>query len=301
MPYSFDDDRRVVAITDPRLPQPWINYLSNGRLHAFVSQAGGGCAWWKSPLKNRITRYRQYNLPIDSPGFAVYLREPDGSVWSPSWRPVESELSDWRAEHEPGLTRFVARRGAVTAILELFIAPDTDALVWDLRLSNSGREMLKVDVFAYVEFCLLDWKQDVDWACYVKHNLDVSFDSEANAVSYLYRHFHFNPRLAECPLVFFGASRTVTSFACDRDEFVGPYRDERNPRGVEENHCGNSTLLCGDPCGALQCPVEIPAGGESGSTSSWAWRKTRSLTGPGPPRRPAERWFFCANRELWTV
>ncbi len=259
LPYAFNDANRRVQILDPRLPQPWINYLSNGTLHAFVSQAGGGYAWWKSPLKNRLTRYRQYNLPIDSPGFYIYLREKSGDVWSPTWRPVEANIDDWRAEHEPGLTRFIARKGSIEAILELFIAPGTDAMVWDLSLKNTGGETAEMDVFAYVEFCLLDWKQDTDWACYVKHNIEVAFDPGANALTYLYRHFHVNPQLADCPLVYFGASEPVASFAGDRDAFLGNYRDECNPLGVERNHCGDSSLLCGDPCGALQCPIRIPA------------------------------------------
>lgn len=260
LPYLFEDGERRIRITDPRLPQPWINYLSNGTLHAFVSQAGGGYAWWKSPLKNRLSRYRQYNLPIDSPGFYVYLREKSGDVWSPSWRPVETALDEWRAEHEPGLTRFVAGRGDIKAELELFIAPGTNVLVWDLTLRNSGGSDAVLDVFAYVELSLLDWRQDTDWACYVKHNLETAYDAEANAVTYVYRHFHFNPHLADCPLVYLGASVPVSSFSGDRDEFVGHYRDERNPLGVERNHCGNAAMLCGDPCAALQCPVTLRAG-----------------------------------------
>jgi cellobiose phosphorylase len=259
-PYHFEDARRAVVITEPRLPQPWINYLSNGTLHAFVSQAGGGMAWWKSPLKNRISRYRQYNLPIDSPGFYIYLREKDGAVWSPSWRPVETKLDSWRAEHEPGLTRFVARKGEVEAMLELYIAPETNVLVWDLTLTNSGGESIEMDVFGYVELCLLDWKQDTDWACYVKHSLDVTFDTEAQALVYLYHHFHFNPHLADCPLTYFACSEPVKSFAGDRDAFVGNYRDERNPLGVENNHCGDSSISNGDPCFALQCNVALEAG-----------------------------------------
>ena len=93
-PYHFLDASRSVVINEPRLPQPWINYLSNGTFHAFVSQAGGGMAWWQSPLKNRLTRYRQYNLPIDSPGFYVYLKRADGVAWSPTWRPVETPLDE---------------------------------------------------------------------------------------------------------------------------------------------------------------------------------------------------------------
>lgn len=261
LPYTFEDPERRIVIHDPRQPQPWINYLSNGTLHAFVSQAGGGYAWWKSPLKNRLTRYRQYNLPIDSPGFYIYLRERSGEIWSPTWRPVEAGIDEWRAEHEPGLTRFVARKGFLEAVLELFIAPETNALVWDLSLTVSDGGSIEIDVFAYVELCLLDWKQDTDWACYVKHNLEVAFDREANALTYLYRHFHVNPRLADCPLVYFGASEPVSSYSGDRDAFVGNYRDERNPLGVERNHCGDDALLCGDPCATLQCPATVPGNG----------------------------------------
>lgn len=279
MIYSFDDAASSVTIRDPRLPQPWINYLSNGTLHAFVSQAGGGFAWWKSPLKNRLTRYRQYNLPIDSPGFYVYLREEDGTTWSPSWRPAETPLDAWSATHEPGLTRFVARRGSMEATLELLIPPDVNAMIWDLRVTNFETETRRIDVVGYVEFSLLDWRQDTDWACYVKHNIEVGFDAEANAVTYLYRHFHHNPQLAACPLVYFGTSGAVASFATDRDAFVGPYRDERHPAAVERNHCGDAATMCGDPCGALHSKVEIPSrgqhrlqfflGGEERATIDW--------------------------------
>ena len=261
LPYHFSDSDRAAVITDPRLPQPWINYLSNGKIHAFVSQAGGGYAWWKSPLKNRMTRYRQYNLPIDSPGFYVYLKGKDGIVWSPTWRPVETQLDSWQAEHRPGLTRFTARLGEIEAMLDLFIAPGADAVVWDLTLHNHGPASAEIAVTGYVEFCLLDWKQDTDWACYVKHNLQTAFDKEANAVTYLYRHFHFNAQLADCPLVYFGASEPASSFDGDRDAFMGNYRDERNPIAIERGACSNSEMLCGDPCGALQCDVTVPAGG----------------------------------------
>ena len=47
LPYRFWDEERKIVFSRCDLPQPWINYLSNGRLHAFVSQAGGGMCWWK--------------------------------------------------------------------------------------------------------------------------------------------------------------------------------------------------------------------------------------------------------------
>ena len=100
--YRFDDKRRAFTVFRSDTPQPWINYLSNGTMHAFVSQAGGGFAWWKSPSDYRITRYRQYNLPLDSPGFYVYIRHRDGTIWSPTSRPCSVKPEKWLAEHLPG-------------------------------------------------------------------------------------------------------------------------------------------------------------------------------------------------------
>ena len=38
LPYQFHDDRREIRFDRFDLPAPWINYLSGGRMHAFVSQ-----------------------------------------------------------------------------------------------------------------------------------------------------------------------------------------------------------------------------------------------------------------------
>ena len=78
--YRFNDEERSITIHRIDLPVPWINYLSNGSMHAFVSQAGGGFAWWRSPAFYHLTRYRLYNLPIDSPGYYIYIKHPDGTV-----------------------------------------------------------------------------------------------------------------------------------------------------------------------------------------------------------------------------
>src|SRR5688572_17743178 len=83
--YTFDDVRPAITMHRPDLPSPWINYLSNGKLHAFVSQAAGGFLWWKHSSKCRLTRYRMNSLPIDSPGFYIYIRHKDGRVWSPGF------------------------------------------------------------------------------------------------------------------------------------------------------------------------------------------------------------------------
>ena len=151
MVYHFYDAKWEIRFDRFDLPAPWINYLSNGRMHAFVSQAGGSMSWWLSPMMFRLTRYRFYNMPIDSPGFYVYLRMADGTVWSPTFRPSETPVDFREASHAPGCSTFTAKKNGLNATLKLFMAQDYDTLVWDLKLTNDSGAEISCDVFAYVE------------------------------------------------------------------------------------------------------------------------------------------------------
>ena len=99
----------------------------------------------------RLTRYRFYNLPIDSPGFYVYIRMQDGTVWSPAFRPCDTKVENRRAKHAPGYSVFAAEKDGLTAVLKLFMAQDMDALVWDLKLQNGSGGNIDNDVYYYDE------------------------------------------------------------------------------------------------------------------------------------------------------
>ena len=76
--YIFNDAEKYIQINKTDLPTPWINYISNGHMHGFVSHVGGGTLWLENPARYKLTRYRSFNMPIDSPGFYIYIREKDG-------------------------------------------------------------------------------------------------------------------------------------------------------------------------------------------------------------------------------
>ncbi len=259
--YQFADAERAVRILRPDTPQPWINYLSNGRFHAFVSQAGGGMAWWRSPMLFRLTRYRQYHLPIDSPGFYLYLREEDGTVWCPAWRPCETPLETWEASHAPGITTFTAERNGLRATLALWVPPDEDGLVWDLRVSALKGPDRHLDVFAYVELSQLLWSHETCFSYYNKLQLKTWHDADDASVNYLFHAAH--PKSREVPLVFFGADRPLCSWSGSRGDFIGDYRGEARPLALERNHCGNQAAGCGDPAAALHVRLSLhPREGE---------------------------------------
>ena len=95
--YAYRDAIPSIDIFEPSLPQPWIHYLSNGELHAFVSQAGGGFAWWKDAIARRLSRYRMHHLPADRPGFYLYIAE-EGIVGDPCHTCRECDASDPRSD-----------------------------------------------------------------------------------------------------------------------------------------------------------------------------------------------------------
>ena len=63
-------------------------------LQAFISQGAGGTGWFREPVHGRLTRYRFNGLPVDSPGFHLYIRDGK-TVWNPSFYPVMTELDSY--------------------------------------------------------------------------------------------------------------------------------------------------------------------------------------------------------------
>ncbi len=261
LPYRFKDSERKIAFPCHDLPQPWINYLSNGKLHAFVSQAGGGMLWWRTTQNCRLTRYRFYNLPIDSPGFYVYIRMEDGTVWSPTFRPVDTKPDKWEAAHSTGYTEFIAEMNGLRAALKLFMATDSDTLIWDLKLTNLKDEAVACDVFAYTEFSQLAFDNEVKLGYYLKWNTDVRYDETLDSIVYLYTSW-MQVDSKHAPLVYFSATETPDSFCCNRDLFCGNYRDEKNPVQVENGKLGNQNMAGGEPCGALHKHITLSANEE---------------------------------------
>ena len=261
LPYQFYDAKREICFDRFDLPAPWINYLSNGRMHAFVSQAGGGMSWWLSPMMFRLTRYRFYNMPIDSPGFYVYLRMADGTVWSPTFRPCETPVDFREAGHAPGYSTFTAKKDGLTVTLKLFMAQDYDTLVWDLKLTNESGAEVSCDVFAYVELSQFLAREENILGYYLKWNTRAVFDEELQTITYAYTAW-MHPRKDESPLVTFGSDAKIDSFCCNRDVFCGNYRDERNPVEVQNGRLSNTNLQGGEPCGALHTHVSLQAGAE---------------------------------------
>lgn len=256
--YGFQDEKREVEFYRYDMPTPWMNYLSNGTLSAMISHAGGGVAFYQSPQIWRINHYRFFHLPTDRSGFYTYIKDGD-TVWCPTNMPVPVRPDRWKSAHGMGYSRFEAEKNGLSAEVLYFIGKPENAMIWRMRFRSSCDRT--VTVYPFVELGMMEFMRELQWQCYNKHQLKVSWMKEEQALVYCYG-VENQPKPEETPLVYFAATEPVKHFEGDRDEFVGPYRSEEMPVGVEEADLGDSILMGGDPCFALQIPLRIKAGEE---------------------------------------
>ena len=82
----FDDTSREYVITQPDTPLPWINYLGCEEFFGIISNTAGGYCFDRDARLRRLTRYRYNNVPLDSNGRYLYVKDGD-TIWNPGWKP----------------------------------------------------------------------------------------------------------------------------------------------------------------------------------------------------------------------
>ncbi|MFX1503432.1 MAG: GH36-type glycosyl hydrolase domain-containing protein, partial [Promethearchaeota archaeon] len=240
----FDNSKKEYVITKPDTPLPWINYLSNNKYCAMISNTGGGYSFYMDPRDLRILRYRYNNLPIDRPGRYIYIRDTQTSeYWSPTWQPVMKSLDAYECRHGLGYTRFTSSYQKIHAEILYFVALEDDLEIWSLTVQNRSSERKELKIFSYAEFCLWSAISDQRDLQYIQNVAVAKYDEKNKAI--FYHLFDLSTYIA-----FFSSNGNITSFDCDREAFIGEYRSESNPMSVEKGRCGDSQALGGNPIAA---------------------------------------------------
>ncbi len=255
--YSFHNEKKEISFEKYNTPTPWMNYLSNGTFHTMISQAGGGVAFYKSPQIWRINHYKFFHIPTDRSGFYTYIKDGD-DYWCPTNEPCKSKPEKWSSTHGIGYTRFEAEKNGLSAVSTYFVGEYENALIWNIKL-KSDRDR-KIKLFPYVELGMMEFMRELQWQCYNKHQLTCR-NLDHSILMYVYG-VENQPKPEETPLVYFASDANITAFDCDRDEFIGSYRSEENPRNVELGKCTGSTMYGGDPCFAFEIDIDLIAGEE---------------------------------------
>jgi N,N'-diacetylchitobiose phosphorylase len=253
----FDDKNREYVIERPDIPVSWTNYLGLNDLVAVISHNAGGYSWYKSTEHGRITRFRPNGVPLDRPGYYIYLRDDQtGEYWSVTWDPVQKDLKKavYLIRHGLSYSRFECEYNKIHAEKILFIPIDDNVLLWDVKIKNTSKRSRVISVFNYLEWSNqhvnID-NQDFQMSLYASGS---NFKDDIIEFDFFYEPWNYN---------FLASNFKADSYDCVRDKFIGVYHTESNPVAVQKGVCSNSSELGGNHCGSLHKKLNLKPGEEA--------------------------------------
>jgi len=250
----FDDERREYVITRPDTPLPWINYLGCEDFFGIISNTAGGYCFYRDARLRRLTRYRYNNVPPDTGGRYLYLRDDEaGRFWSPSWQPTRHEAEEYFCRHGLGYTIIGSTCQGVAAQTRYFVPLGVNLEIWQLTVTNQRDRPLALSVFSAVEFCLWDaWDDATNFQRnFSTGEVEVEDGVIYHKTEYRERRNHF---------AFFACSEPLAGFDAQRDAFLGPYRGWDRPLAVERGQSFNSVAHGWAPIGSHHIRLHLTPG-----------------------------------------
>ena len=250
----FDTKNNEYVIDRVDLPTSWTNYLGVEDMCAVVNHTAGGYLFYRSPEYHRITRFRGNAVPMDRPGDYVYIRDrQDGDYFSISWQPVGKSLEEakYTCRHGMSVTTYECDYKGIHAGQKMSIPIGDNALIWDVNITNNSDRNRSLDVFTYAEFSfhhvMID-NQNFQMSLYCAG----SEYRDGTIVHDLY--------YEEEGYQYFTANFEPDGYECLRDEFIGTYNSESNPKAVAEGKLMGHTEKGGNHCASLQKALELEPG-----------------------------------------
>ena len=248
----FDDAAREYVITDPKTPWPWINYLGNEDFFSLISNTAGGYSFYKDAKFRRITRYRYNNVPMDNGGRYFYIND-GGTVWNPSWKPCKTPLDFYECRHGMNYTRITGRKNGIEASVLFFVPLRTWCEVQKLTLHNDTKEVRRLKLFSFEEWCL--WNAATDMENFQRNFSTGEVEIEGSVIyhktEYRERRNHY---------AYYSVNTPIDGFDTDRETFVGLYNGFDQPDAVMEGRPRNSHAHGWSPIASHYLELELQPG-----------------------------------------
>ncbi len=145
------DETQLRVFRTPETTRPAVQMLSNGRMHALLTSAGGG---YLRQHDMAVVRWREDGTR-DHWGSFCYLRDVENDdVWSAAYQPTCVPVEHYEAIFSDAKAEFRGRRRGVETHLEIAISAEDDIELRRLRLSNGSRRPRTIEITTYAEVVL---------------------------------------------------------------------------------------------------------------------------------------------------
>jgi cellobiose phosphorylase len=250
----FNDSDKEYVITTPTTPYPWINYLGNEDFFSIISNTAGGYSFYRDARLRRITRYRYNNVPIDDGGKYFYIND-NGTVWSPGWKPVKTDLDEYTCRHGLGYSIFKAKKDQLSCEVTYFVPIGKTCEIQLVRLKNEGETAKSFQLFSFAEWCL--WNALDDMTNFQRNfstgEVEIENAMLFHKTEYRERRNHY---------AFYAANVPVQGFDTDRDSFIGLYNGFDRPDAVFEGKSRNSVAHGWSPIASHSIDLHLKPGEE---------------------------------------
>ena len=252
----FDNENREYVINRIDLPTSWTNYLGVEKMAAVVNHTAGGYSFYESPEYHRISRFHGNSIPMDRPGYYIYIRDNENEdYFSISWQPVAKDLTKakYTCRHGLSYTVYECEYDGLKASQKMSIPLGENVLLWDVRVKNTGDKARNLSLISYLEFSFHSIAVD-------NQNFQMSLycAGSSYADGIIEEDLYYEPDGYQ----YFTANFQPDGFDCVRDTFLGMYHTEDNPVAVQKGCCSSSQEKGNNHCGSLQKNVEIAPGEE---------------------------------------
>jgi cellobiose phosphorylase len=250
----FDDSRHEYVIERPDTPLPWINYLGCEQFFGLISNTGGGYCFFRDARLRRLTRYRYNNVPYDSGGRYLYLRDnADGTFWSPTWQPTRTDLDAYTCRHGLGYSVISSRFNGIQASVRYFVPLGQTLEIWQAEITNHRDRPVQLSMFSAVEFCLWDaWDDSTNF----QRNLNIGEVEIEGSV--LYHKTEYRERRDH--FAYFACSEPLAGFDTQRETFLGTYNGWDRPLAVIEGKSFDSIAHGWAPIGSHHVQLQLQPG-----------------------------------------
>ena len=250
----FDDENKEYAITTPKTPYPWINYLGSEKFFSLISNTCGGYAFFTDARLRRITSYRYNNIPLDSNGRYFFIKDED-VIWNPGWQPVQTPLDSYECRHGFGYTKFNSMKNNLECNVLFFVPLNDNVEVQKLTLKNKGKTAKKVSLVSFVEWCLYNAQDDTNnfQRNFSTGEVEIEGSAIYHKTEYRERRNHFS---------FYSVNSAIDGFDTDRESFLGLYNSLSAPQTVAEGKSADSVADGWSPIASHRIEVSLEPGEE---------------------------------------
>ncbi len=252
----FSSDGLEFVVTNPVTPTPWINYLTNEKYCAIISQTAGGYSFYKDCRTDRILRWAPDYRHLDRPGRYIYAKEivnlptrkrANSRVWSLTYQPVRIELDFFECRHGLGYTSITSKYNNVKSNITYFVPVDDDCELWLVTITNESNKEKKLELYPYIEWLVGDYQEELRYRNIMNLYNRMWYDENHQMIFGWKTAFWQGMNIKEFKnFSFFATDLDVKGYATRKQEFLGRYNTEEKPESIFEGSFKNSPLCSGE-------------------------------------------------------